>query len=498
MKTLNKENLKSLPSDVAVPTYDRSAVKASIVHVGIGGFHRAHQAFYADQLLEKGVARDCGICGVGLLEFDRKICDILTEQDGLYTLMTKELDGSVNARVIGSMVEVMFAPDNKQAVIEKMAHPETKIISLTITEGGYNLNEATGEFDFENESIKWDLAHPEDPKTIFGFLTQALLLRKNKGVQGCSIQSCDNIQGNGAIARQMLCSFIGEVDNELLEWVNKNVTFPNSMVDRITPATVPADIEMVYDKFKIKDRWPVVCESYIQWVVEDDFVSGRPAYEEVGVQFVEDVAPYEKMKLQLLNAGHSVLGMLGARHGYNSIDEAASDEDFSQFLRNYMDAEATPVLSGLEGMDLGAYKDSLMARFRNKYIRDQISRICLQSSAKMPKFILPTVKSQLEGSGNFQRAAFVIAAWCKYNEGADEKGNEYEIEDVISEELQAAARRTQDDPLAFLKIESVFGDLVHQRTFVDAYQSALEALNEFKIKECVKAINTKNTISWEK
>ncbi len=495
MKTLNNENLKYFGSKVEIPTYDRSAVKSGIVHVGIGGFHRAHQAYYTDQLLQSGISTDFGICGVGLLEFDKKICDVLKAQDGLYTLMVKELDGSVKARVIGSIVDVIFAPDNKNAVIEKMANPETKIISLTITEGGYNINEATGEFDFENENIKWDMNNPKDPKTIYGFLTQALLLRKERGLKGCTIQSCDNIQGNGEVTKKMLGAFISKVDVALYNWVNENISFPNSMVDRITPATVPVDIETVESKFEIKDQWPVVCESYIQWVVEDDFVDGRPQYEEVGVQFVEDVSPFEKMKLCLLNAGHSVLGMLGARYGYQTIDEAARDEDFKFFLRSYMDLEATPVLSGLEGIDLDAYKDSLIARFQNQYIKDQVSRICLQSSAKMPKFVLPTIVNQLKGEGNIEHAAFVIAAWCKYNEGKDENGNEYIIEDAMSEELKKAALATQEDNLAFLRLESIFGSLVNNDVFVKSYLSALEALNEFSIKECVCAINAKDKVS---
>ncbi len=491
MKTINKQNLKHLTSGVEVPSYDRSKVKTSIVHVGVGGFHRAHQAYYADQLLERGLSQDCGICGVGLLEFDRKICDVLKNQDGLYTLLTKELDGSVKPRVIGSIVDIMFAPDDKSAVIEKMASPETKIISLTITEGGYNLNEATGEFDFENPAIIWDLEHPDDPQTIFGYLTQSLILRKERGLFGCSIQSCDNIQGNGDVAMKMLLSFIQKVDHDLWVWVKRHVTFPNSMVDRITPATVTADIEKLQSEFGIDDQWPVVCESYIQWVVEDDFVGGRPEYEKVGVQFVEDVRPYETMKLCLLNAGHSVLGILGALHGYRSIDEAADDKDFSVFLRRFMDIEVSPVLKGLEGIDLDAYKDSLIARFRNKYIKDQVSRICLQSSAKIPKFILPTIKKQLEGNRDFERAVFVIAAWCKYNLGVDEKGNAYPIEDVISEELQRAANAAQDDPLAFIRLESVFGNLINNQSFVDAYLHAFKAIKYNKIKECVVEINAK-------
>jgi mannitol 2-dehydrogenase len=494
MKTsiaLNQENLGVLPRNVKTPSYNRDQVKTSIVHIGVGNFHRSHEAYYTNELMERYGVLDCGICGIGLLDYDRRIYNILKDQDGLYTLVIKELDGSLSANVIGSIVEYIFAPENPNAVIEKMANPEIKIISLTITEGGYNQNEATGEFNFTNPIIMEDLKNPMSPKTVFGYLTQAMKLRMQRGNSGCTIQSCDNIQGNGDVAKKALLNYVEKAEPELLSWIEENVSFPNAMVDRITPVTVATDIVKLQDEFLIDDQWPVVCEPFIQWVIEDDFIAGRPEWEKVGAQFVENVVPFENMKLRLLNAGHSVLGMLGALHGYKTIDEAARDEDFKVFLRTFMDQEASPTLGNLGDIDLEKYKDSLIERFQNIYIKDLISRICLESSAKFPIFILPTVKAQLQNGGDFSRAAFVVAAWCKYNDGVDENGNTYAVEDAMSNELIRAATLSHQNPIRFLEIEPIFGDLAKNPVFVSAFISSLELLRSKKVKECVKEINSK-------
>jgi len=487
---LNQKNLNSLPPDVIVPSYNRDEVTTSIVHIGVGNFHRSHEAYYTNELMQDHGVLDCGICGVGLLDYDRRIYNILKDQDGLYTLVTKELDGSLSPRVIGSIVEYIFAPENPIAVIEKMADPDIKIISLTITEGGYNLNEATGEFDFSNPVIVEDMKNPMSPKTVFGYLAQALKLRMQRGTAGCTIQSCDNIQGNGNVARKALINYVEKAEPELLSWIEKHVSFPNAMVDRITPVTVAGDIEKLKEEFQVEDQWPVVCEPFIQWVVEDDFAEGRPQWEKVGVQFVENVVPFENMKLRLLNAGHSLLGMLGALHAYTTIDEAARDEEFSKFLESFMDEEVSPTLGDLGGIDLAAYKKSLLERFRNIHIKDLISRICLESSAKIPIFLLPTVKAQLQGNGNIKRAAFVVAAWCKYNDGVDENGMPYDIEDAMSDELIRAAALSHQEPIRFLEIEPVFGDLVQNESFVNSFLESLAMLRSKKVRECVREMNS--------
>ncbi|WP_417860987.1 mannitol dehydrogenase family protein [Winogradskyella sediminis] len=489
---LNAKNLSAISERIATPKYDRSALKTGIVHVGIGGFHRAHEAFYTDQLLHDNNVKDWGICGVALLDFDTKIYNTLKAQDGLYTLIVKELDGTHTKRVIGSIVECLFAPENPKKVIEKMASPEVKIITLTITEGGYNYNEATKAFDFTNPLIKHDLKNPDHPKTIFGYLTQALKLRQARGLAGITIQSCDNIQGNGHMIEKMLLSYVEKAAPNLVEWLAAYVAFPNAMVDRITPKTSEEDIATLVADSGIEDAWPVVCEPFKQWVIEDHFSAGRPAWENVGAQFVEDVVPYEKMKLSLLNAGHSVLGILGALMGYYTIDEAVNDQELKTFLKNYMDFEVTPTLGDLEGIDIEAYKQSLLQRFGNVNIKDQIDRICSETSAKYPIFILPTINSQLKHQGVVQLAAFVTAAWALYSLGTDERGTQLNINDVLQEELHAKAKIAVNEPEAFLDIESVFGDLKSSSTFVSAYKEAYNNITNLGVAASIASYNLKS------
>lgn len=486
---LNQKNLETVANQVSVPSYNRNKLKTGIVHVGIGGFHRAHQAYYTDQLLHDESITDWGICGVALLDYDAKIYNCLKEQDGLYTLIVKELDGSLTKRIIGSIVDYLFAPENPLAVIERMANSDVKIITLTITEGGYNRNEATGEFDFNSQLINHDFENPLTPKTIFGYLTQALKLRKERGLMGCTIQSCDNIQGNGHIAKKMLLSYVQKAEPELVSWIEANVSFPNSMVDRITPVTASSDITNLKETLGIEDSWPVVCEPFIQWVIEDDFITGRPAWEQVGAQFVEDVAPYEKMKLSLLNAGHSVLGILGALIGYQTIDEAVNDSAISSFLRMYMDNEVTPNLQDLKGINLRSYKASLIERFGNVYIKDQIDRICSESSAKIPIFILPTVSAQLKQNGSIEHAAFVIAAWAIYSLGVNENDDSLTIKDAMKTVLNERALASKENPTAFLEIESVFGKLKDSEVFVSVYKKAYQNIKNNGIEACIVKMN---------
>ncbi|AXO79192.1 mannitol dehydrogenase family protein [Olleya aquimaris] len=487
---LNTKNLSAIGERIAIPKYSRSDIKTGIVHVGIGGFHRAHEAFYTDQLLQGEAVKDWGICGVALLDFDTKIYTTLKEQDGLYTLIVKELDGTHTKRVIGAITEYLFAPENPTTVIEKMASPEVKIITLTITEGGYNYNEATKTFDFTNPLIIHDLEHPNAPKTIFGYLTQALKLRQEQGLKGITIQSCDNIQGNGHMTQNMLLSYVSKAEPSLIDWINKNVSFPNAMVDRITPVTTAEDITHLKETSGIDDTWPVVCEPFKQWVIEDNFIAGRPAWEKVGAQFVEDVVPYEKMKLSLLNAGHSVLGILGALMGYNTIDEAVNNPNIRAFLKHYMDEEVTPTLGDLEGVDLEAYKKSLLERFGNINIKDQIDRICSETSAKYPIFILPTIQSQLENKGDIGLAAFVTAAWAIYSLGTNENGDALIIKDALKQELNEKAKEAKQNPIAFLELGSVFGTLKQNPVFTEVFVNAYEDITNKNIEDNLKSINS--------
>lgn len=478
-KTLNEANLTALPAELLPPQYDRSRLKPRIVHVGVGGFHRSHEAFYTDELLRADESCDWGICGVGLRPGDEKIASILKEQDYLYTLIIRHPNGTIENRVIGSIIDFLMGCDDPESVIEQMASPDTRIVSLTITEGGYNLDAATGDFNWNHPDAQHDLEHPTKPKMVFGFLTEALKRRRARDLPAFTIQSCDNIQHNGDLTRKTVLGFAKKQDPELADWIEANVCFPNAMVDRITPVTTDADIAYLAEEHLLTDQWPVTCEPFCQWVVEDSFSSGRPKWESVGAQFVPDVVPYEKMKLRLLNAGHSVLGILGSIHGHRTIDGCVSDPLFASYLRQFMDVEVTPVLDQVDGIDLEAYKDTLLERFGNPNIKDALSRICLESSSKLPVFLIPTIQDNLARGGSIQFATLVIAAWCFYSDKqTDEDGNPLEITDALKTQLHDAAEATRKDPLSFLEVTEVFGDLIENETFTKQYVSMVETLYE--------------------
>jgi len=473
---LNNSSLHKLPGSVSVPDYARSGISPGIVHVGVGNFHRAHEAYYTDQLLNRGEI-EWGICGVCLLENDLKMYQTLVSQDGLYALVIKEADGSRRVRVIGSIVEYLYAPSDPSAVIAKMADPSIRIISLTITEGGYNYDPSTGKFNFKNPDIQWDLRHPSRPRTIFGYLTAAFRLRQQNGVPGLTVLSCDNIQQNGSVCRNMLRTYMGESMPELRDWAAEQVSFPNSMVDRITPVTTTRDVEELRDRFHLEDSWPVSCEPFIQWVIEDHFSRGRPPWEKAGVQFTEDVEPYEKMKIRLLNAGHSLMGFTGTLMGYSTIYEAVGDDLIRRFLQGFMDQEVTPVLGPVEGIDLTSYKETLIQRFANPHMEDRLSRICSESSSKIPKFLIPTIEEQLEQGGQVKYSALIIAAWCRTLEQTGTGGSGPEVRDVMADMLVQRAITSRDkDPLAFLKIPEIFGDLHRSGRFVRTYLPVMEHL----------------------
>nr|WP_296776365.1 mannitol dehydrogenase family protein [Rhodococcus sp. (in: high G+C Gram-positive bacteria)] len=485
---LNTHTLDDFIEDVAVPTYDRSDVSVGIVHFGVGGFHRAHQAMYVDRLLQQGEADDWGICGVGVLEHDRRMKDVMEAQNCLYTLALKHSDGTWDTRIIGSIVEYLFAPDDADAVIEKMAAETTKIVSLTITEGGYNFSATTGEFDAENPAIVADLAAGATPATTFGLVTEALARRKDRGLKPFTIMSCDNIEGNGHMAQSTFTTFARLKDPALADWLDAEGAFPNSMVDRITPVTTPEVVQGLSERYAIDDQWPVAGEPFTQWVLEDNFTLGRPPFEDVGVQVVADVTPYELMKLRLLNASHQALCYFGYLSGYRLVHEVAQDPLFAEFLLAYMDNEATPTLQPVPGIDLGDYKKTLIERFSNPEIRDTVARLCAESSDRIPKWLLPVIRKNLDSGGEIALATAVVASWARYAEGVDEQGQPIEIVDQLKDTLVPIAQKQKDDPTAFIANRSVFGDLVDNERFVAEYTKQLASLHEKGARATVEAL----------
>ena len=476
MTELNQANLGSLK--IPVPSYDRSRVTVGIVHFGVGGFHRAHQAMYIDQLMEQGKALDWGICGVGVMPFDLKMKEAMQSQDCLYTLVEKAPDGSWTPRIIGSIVQYLYAPDDPDAVIEKMADPATRIVSLTVTEGGYNFHPVTGKFDDTNPAVQADLVPGAVPTTTFGLITEALVRRRARGIEPFTVMSCDNIQGNGEVAHKMIGAFARLKDADLAAWIEERVTFPNCMVDRITPVTTDQDRATLAEAFGVEDEWPVVCEPFTQWALEDRFPTGRPVFDEVGVQLVPDVEPYELMKLRLLNASHQALCYLGYLSGYRYAHEVCSDPLFTGFLLGYMDEEATPTLAPVPGVDLAAYKHQLIARFANPEIKDTLARLCAESSARITGTSHFGIRSELERGGPVRRSALVVASWARYAEGVDEDGHPIEIVDRRKDAVMQRAAAQGGDRLAFLRDPDLFGDLVEDERFTKEYVAALDSLHE--------------------
>ncbi len=488
MTALSAAALQSLDPAVAVPTYDRGAVTAGIVHLGVGAFHRAHQALYLDKLMNQGEALDWGICGVGVLPGDARMRDALHAQDCLYTLVEKHPDGSQEARVVGSIVEYLLAPDDPEAVIEKMAGEAIRVVSLTVTEGGYNFNAVTGEFQADDPGVVADLEPGATPRTTFGLVTEALARRRDRGLPPFTVLSCDNIQGNGHAAQRSFTAFARLRDPKLGEWMEEHVRFPNCMVDRITPVTTDDDRAALSERFGVEDRWPVVCEPFTQWVLEDDFSLGRPPVEDAGAQVVADVEPYELMKLRLLNASHQGLCYFGYLAGYRLVHDVCQDPLFSEFLLAYMDREATPSLQPVPGIDLAAYKHELIERFSNPQVRDTVARLCAESSDRIPKWLLPVIRHNLQTGGEIERSVAVVASWARYAEGVDEQGEPIEIVDQLKDTLVPIARSQREDPLAFVRNRVVFGDLVDDERFASTYQRMLASLHERGARATLEAI----------
>ncbi|HWQ15428.1 MAG TPA: mannitol dehydrogenase family protein [Roseiflexaceae bacterium] len=485
-RKLTQAALPAFAGRAAIPTYDRSRLAQAIVHIGVGGFHRAHQAVYLDDLATRGITLDWGERGVGILPADRRMAEALIPQDCLYTVVTRDATGDT-ARVIGSMTGYLFAPDDRARALDLLADPATRIVSLTITEGGYNVDSLTGRFDADHPVIQEDVRHPDTPGSVFGYLCAALDRRRRAGTPPFTVLSCDNLQGNGTIARIAVTSFARLRDDRLANWIEANVSFPNGMVDRITPQTTDADRTLVAETFGIADAWPVMCEPFRQWVIEDAFCNGRPPLEEVGVQIVPDVHPYETMKLRLLNASHQAMGYLGYLAGYRYIHDVMADRDFQAFIARLMAEEVAPLLPPVPGIDLAGYQRTLLARFANPKIRDQVARICTDGSDRMPKFLLPSLAEALEQGRPHRLLTLAVAGWIRYLRGVDEAGQAIDIADRLAGELRARAAEGMDDPRPLLNLRGVFGDLGRDEGFVAKLAAALRALDARGAKATLSA-----------
>lgn len=459
--------------------YNREQVKPGILHIGVGNFHRAHEEYYTNLLLENPDQQNWGICGAMLLPSDEPLYKALTKQANEYTLTVCGRDGKDQAYRIGSLIELIWGIENPEAVISKIADKNIRLITLTITEGGYNIEKATGEFMLDDENIKHDLQHPQSPKTTFGFIAEGLRRRKASGNGPVTILSCDNLQHNGNTARKAFTSFIEAQDAELAAWMAQNVTFPNSMVDRITPATRPDDIARLNAKNGTEDEAPVYCEDFIQWVIEDNFIAGRPAWERVGAEFTDDVTAYENMKLSLLNASHTLLSYPSFLSGYRKVDDAMHDERIARFVRTFMDVDITPYVPAPGNTDLELYKQTLIERFGNRSVSDQIARLCFDGISKFPVYVMPNLIKMIRDHADLTRLAYLFAAYRHYLKyKTDDNGETFEVaEPWMTPEDEALIN--SNDPLDFLALSPFQStDLKAADEFVRLYLQMVDAIKE--------------------
>lgn len=468
-----------MKSNVHSYSYNRNEVKSGILHIGVGNFHRAHEEFFTNLLLEDATQRNWGICGAMLLPFDERLFKALKKQDGEYTLTVCGRDGKDEAYRIGSLVELLWGMENPEAVLNKVADKDIRIITLTITEGGYNMAKATGEFMLDNADVQHDIADPAHPKTAFGYVAEGLRRRMVAGNGTITILSCDNLQHNGNTARKAFTAFFEAQDKELAAWVKENVTFPNSMVDRITPATRPEDVERLNAKNGTEDAAPVYCEDFIQWVIEDNFIAGRPAWEKVGAEFTDDVTAYENMKLSLLNASHTLLSYPSFLSGYRKVDDAMHDERIARFVRQFMDIDITPYVPAPGNTDLELYKQTLIERFGNRTVSDQIARLCFDGISKFPVYVMPNLIKMIADGADLTRVAYLIAAYRHYLKyRKDDNGMEFEVADpwMTPEDEKLIA---SDNAIDFLGLSAFTStDLKASQAFVEKYQQMVTAIRQ--------------------
>ena len=453
---LSEATLATLPSQVARPDYDRAAVTPGIVHLGVGAFHRAHQADYTDCVL--GADTGWGIVGASLRSADTR--DALAPQDGLYTLAERSGEGET-LRVIGALTQVLVTAGDPAARLDAMSDPRVRIVSLTVTEKGYCHDPATGELNEAHPDIVADLAAPQAPRSAPGLIVEALHRRRLAGVPPFTVMSCDNLPSNGRVAKRILDRLARLRDRDLGAFVAGELACPSTMVDRITPATTDEDRARIAAALGVVDAWPVITEPFTQWVIEDSFSAGRPGWEAAGAELVADVEPYELMKLRLLNGAHSTLAYLGYLAGYPTVAETMEDPAFAQLVRGLMDEEVTPTLHVPPGADLAAYKSALIERFRNPALKHRTWQICMDGSQKLPQRFLGTIRERLAAGAPIDRLALGVAGWIRYVTGTDETGAAIDVRDPLAARLREVADKAGPDAArlapAMLAVEEVFG-----------------------------------------
>ena len=459
--------LRDLPESIARPTYDRSTLSPGIVHIGLGNFHRAHQAWYLHRLMQQGLAHDWAIVGAGVRPNDEAQRQRLAAQDYLTTLI--ELDPAArSAEVIGSMIDYVPVEEGNGPLIERMSDPAIRIVSLTVTEGGYFIDPVTKGFDAHHPDIRHDAANPGSPRTAFGAMVAALKRRRDAGIGPFTGQSCDNLQGNGAILRQTVVSLARLSDPGLADWIDANCSFPNSMVDCIVPATGPKELALAAE-FGVEDAAPVTHENFRQWVIEDDFCAGRPDWDKAGATFSDDVHAYEAMKIRILNGGHQVIADPGEILSVDFISGCMAHPLIGPFFRKVAREEIVPHVHAVPGMTPKAYVDLIDRRFSNPEIVDTVRRVAFDGSSRHTGFILPVIRDALAADTPLEGLALCEALWARMCEGTREDGSRIEPNDPMWDKLSAAAALARHDLQAWLDQRDLYGDLAEQPRFRESF-----------------------------
>ena len=480
---LNKVNLRRFSDAVRIPTYDCNTLSPGILHLSVGNFHRGHMAVYLDELFEQGEDLDWAVVGAGLRPSAADMRETLKAQDYLTTVV-ELAPTAISAQIIASMID--FLPSDPNLIYDALSDGKIRIVSLTITESGYYIDAATGEFEADHPEMISDAKSPDTPASLFGVIVKALKARRDAGIEPFTVLSCDNLPGNGNLTGQTVIGLAGLSDPELAEWIAASVSFPNSMVDRIVPATTDRERRLVEDHFGIIDELPVVCEPFRQWVVEDHFPSGRPHLEKVGVEFVTDVTGYELMKLRILNAAHASMCYPALLLGHHFVHDAMADPDIFRWIKTLLTNEAIPTLKPLPSVDYHQYLDKVLERFSNPEIGDTMSRIAEEGSERQPKFILPTVIDALDAGKSVDGFALEIALWCRYCLAEDEQGQLITVKDLKAAELFqfSEASKTRSD--AFLDNIDVFGSLGKNAQFSESFCYWLKYIHRLGVRAAIR------------
>ena len=472
---LTQDTLDRLPAGIARPGYDRAGLTPGILHIGLGNFHRAHQAVYLDDLLNQGKARDWALLGAGVMAGDEAMRQALAGQDYLYSVVEQD-GGGDSARIVGAMTGFLPVAPDHAPMCAAMADPAIRIVSLTVTEGGYFVSAETGTFDPGHPAIQADIANPGQPQTVFGAIVAGLRARRAAGLAPFTVMSCDNVPHNGDVCRAAVLGLSRPQDPDLADWIDANVAFPNGMVDRITPATTEPRRAWLTRTYDLDDARPVFCEPFRQWVLEDRFTAGRPPLEDVGVQFVDDVTPYEHMKIRMLNGGHALIAYPAGLLGVEFVHQAMEHDLISRFLAKVETTEIIPVIPPVPGTSLSDYFALIRDRFSNPRVEDTTRRLCLDGSNRQPKFIVPSLADNLRAGRAAPGLALASALWCRYCHGTDEAGAPIAPNDPGWDRLTVQARRARETPEAWLELTDVYGATAADPAFRAAFGKALTAL----------------------